>query len=132
MWQFCIQQFAGFDPLHQIFGGGPGCLYFLDAGHSVFSDAALDSAHNELLHYLLTTGFAGLACYMGLLVCMCLSVAKTIRKGISPAFLCPLLMGVFGYLAQSLVNIAQPFSTPYLFLFLALLKSHIAQPNNPR
>ncbi len=120
IWRFCIEQFRMFPPLYRLFGGGPGCLYHLDAARNIFADASVDSAHNEFLHYLLTGGIAGLCCYLGLLISSCVSSA---RRCVNHPLAGTLLLCAFCYLAQSAVNIAQPVSTPYLFLFLGMLRA---------
>lgn len=120
IWRFCIEQFRMFQPLHRLLGGGPGCLYHLDAARNIFNDASIDSAHNEFLHYLLTGGIVGLGCYLGLLISSC---AASMRRCAEHPLAGALLLCVLCYLAQSVVSIAQPVSTPYLFLFLGMLRA---------
>ena len=123
VWRFCMMQYAAFDPLRQFIGGGPGCIYML-AGQSVFADAALDSAHNEYLHYLVTIGATGLACYLGMVG---VTLRRAVRTCAQNPLLLALLMGVISYLAQAAVSIAQPASTPYLFVFLGLMQGTLRQ-----
>ena len=120
IWRFCIEQFRQFTPLQKLLGAGPGCLYRLDAARNLFPDASVDSAHNEFLHYLLTTGVAGLGCYLAVLLS---TLRSTLRHCAQSPLICGLTLCLVSYLAQSFVNIAQPVSTPYLFLCLGLLRA---------
>lgn len=116
IWSYCISAFSRFDLTHQLFGGGPGCLFYLDSNGALFGDAALDSAHNEYLQYLLTIGITGVASYLGMLVC---AVYTSWRSCASSPLLLGFCVGLLCYVMQATVNIAQPISTPYLFLFLS-------------
>ena len=46
---------------------------------------------------------------------------RALRSSANPV-LFGLLLGILGYAAEALVGIAQPVSTPFLFLFLALAR----------
>ncbi len=118
IWAYSLDAYRSFFPLAKLFGGGPGCLYRYDLPHPLFSDAVLDTAHNEYLQYLLTIGAAGLAAYLGLLLTAAVSALRRAERE-------PLALGCFvgvaAYAVQAAVNIAQPFSTPFLFVFLGIL-----------
>ena len=121
IWAFCARLYASFTPLQKLFGGGPGALYFADAQNRVFADAALDTAHNEYLQYLLVTGAVGLIGYLGFL-------AGALRTGARSLARDPMRLGflfaAIAYAAQAVVNIAQPFTTPLLFAILGVLLMH--------
>ncbi len=118
IWTYCVNLYASFSPAQKLFGGGSGVLFYADQTNRVFQDAALDTAHNEYLQYLLTTGILGLAAYLSTLF-------FSIRSGLKVSTKCPAIRGltiaVVTYAAQSVVNIAQPASTPLLFVLIGLL-----------
>ncbi len=117
IWAYCLSAFREFSAFKKLFGGGPACLLAYDAQHPLFPDAYLDSAHNEYLQYLLSSGIVGLSGYL-------LLIAGTAAAALKRAEASPLALagmaGVIAYAAQAVVNIAQPVSTPYLFLLLGM------------
>ena len=117
IWRSCLQLFAAFPWPQKLLGGGSGCLVRWDAGHRVFQDALVDAAHNEYLHYLLTSGLLGLGTY---LACLFLRCRDTLLRDGSPLSLA-LLGGCAAYALQAAVNIAQPVTTPLFFALLAVL-----------
>ncbi len=118
IWTYCVELYRSFSPVRKLFGGGPGCLFAADQLQPVFSDAALDSAHNEYLQYLLSFGALGLAAYVCALAC---SVRAGLRACAREPLVCGFCAAVLACTAQAVVNIAQPVSTPLLFLFLGVL-----------
>lgn len=117
IWRFCINTFKADAPLHRLIGGGPGCIARADAKKPLFSDAIVDSAHNEYLQYLMTAGILGLASYLALLGLTAWESLRYDRSPLSAA----LLLGAVAYAAGAFVNIAQPASTPLFFLVLTVL-----------
>lgn len=76
-----------------------------------------DSAHNEFLHYLVTTGVTGVAAYISLIVTILYRCIKRCKDRI------PFLIVIFviiSYCSQSLFNVATPIITPYIFVFLGI------------
>jgi len=126
IWNWCARLYASFTPAQKIMGGGPGVVYYADAQNRLFADAALDSAHNEYLHYLLTVGAAGLAAYLFALV-------AALRSGLRAAAGNPLVRGfvvaLAAYAVQASVSIAQPASTPLLFVIAGLLAAQKPHSN---
>ena len=120
IWMFAARVYDRYTPLQKVFGAGPGALFHADAIQRVFSDAALDAAHNEYLQYLLVSGAAGLAAYLFALV---FALRAGIRKsGLSPAAR-GLSVALAAYAVQAVVNIAQPMSTPLVFLIIGVFIS---------
>jgi O-antigen ligase len=118
IWAFVLRFFGSQPPLQQLLGGGSGVLFHADAIKPLFSDAALDTAHNEYLQYLVTNGILGLMSYLAALV---FALRTGILRGVrQPAFL-GLSVAVIAYAVQATVNIAQPASTPLLFVLLGVL-----------
>lgn len=86
--------------------------------------SVFDSAHNEYLNYLVTIGILGLAAYL-------LTIAAIIVRGIKHCKnslpMLVIILVIASYCAQALFNLAQPITTPYLFLFLAMGEAVIRQ-----
>lgn len=116
VWNACFDRWMGMPLWQKVFGGGSGCLARMDKLSPVFKNAILDAAHNEPLHMLLTNGIAGTMLYAVLNISL---IRRSIVQG-APETLA-LCAGLIGYLAQSLVNIAQPMTTPLYYIFLAML-----------
>ncbi|MDE7390686.1 MAG: O-antigen ligase family protein, partial [Lachnospiraceae bacterium] len=79
--------------------------------------SVFDSAHHEYLNYLVTIGITGLVAYVTAMISVVVRGFKHCKKSL------PLLIIVFViicYNAQSMFNIAQPITTPFLFVFLGL------------
>ena len=127
IWAFCLRVYGSFSPVQKLFGGGPGALYHADALTHVFTDAALDTAHNEYLQYLLVSGGAGLLSFLGFLALTLITGAK---KSLSDPRSRGLIVAVAAYAVQALVNISQPASTPLFFVFCGLILSISAQPDD--
>jgi len=75
-----------------------------------------DNAHCEFLQYIVTTGILGAASYYGMAATSFGYILKRL-KGDGIAIAC--LVGSIGYLAQGLVNLNQPITTPFYFVLLA-------------
>ncbi len=118
IWSRCVAWYRTYPFLQKLIGGGSGVVYALDSVAPLFPDAVMDSAHNEYLHLLLTTGICGLLAYLGLLIGALMPALRRMR-GNALAMACAL--SVLAYAVQAAVNIAQPFSTPLLYAYLAAL-----------
>ena len=117
-WVSFWQMFLSSPLSQKLIGSGAGSLADWDRAHRLFSDAVTDSAHNEYLHYLLTGGLIGCLSYLALIV-LALRRALTCPSREKTA----LALSCAAYALQAFVNIAQPFTTPLFFAFLALLLS---------
>ena len=127
IWIYCLRFFRSF-PLHSmLFGSGANCLALFDMQHPLYSSTAiLDSAHNEYLQYLLAAGIIGLAGYVALITSTVVMALKRTKRSI---FSCVCIVGILAYASQALVNIAQPISTPYMFLLLGMLAGYSHEPH---
>ena len=76
-----------------------------------------DSAHNEYLQYLVTMGAFGLITYVGLIITSIRNCVKTWKD--EPVMLAVLML-IVSYITQAFVNVEQPITTPFLFLFVAI------------
>ncbi len=77
-----------------------------------------DNAHNEFLHYLITTGLFGLGSYIAILFSAVLLYKKQQTSLLQKA----LILSVIGYGIQSFFNIIQPIATPFIFITVALIR----------
>ena len=117
-WKYCIDKFGDYSFGEKLFGKGPETLSMLTDNSGMYKTKHLDQAHNEFLHYLMTVGIAGLASYLALIGGTVRAVLKELKnEPLAQALLC----GCIGYWAQSFFNIAQPFSTPAMFAFIACI-----------
>lgn len=73
-----------------------------------------DNAHNDLIQYLVTTGVFGVVSYLLLVFTAVRSCLKS-TNDITRAMLLP----IAAFFVQSLVNITQPLTTPFFFMFIA-------------
>jgi len=128
IWAACIKLYQSFPLWQKLIGGGSGVLAQNLVQGTVFPDAAVDAAHNEYLHILLTGGLLGLSSFISLLVLL-LWPAGT--KQASPKAR-GLALGIAAYAAQAFVNIAQPATTPLFFALLTLLSWELAGVQNPQ
>ena len=128
IWLFAARLYRSYSPAQLVFGAGPGSLFHADAVNRVFHDAALDTAHNEYLQYLLVSGALGLAAYLATLGFALCSGAQKLAQ--SAAYR-GLLLALAAYAAQAAVNIAQPMSTPLVFLLVGILISRFPNPEQP-
>jgi len=120
-----VKAYSGLPLLHRIFGTGEASFRFIIAAVTVQQDATyyskiLDSAHNELLHYMITIGVLGLVNYI-LIIGHLLKRVFTNEDNTSIQY--ALGLAVLCYFMQSIFNIAQPITTPLLFIVLAVLSS---------
>lgn len=118
IWKQCIEAYSEFSFGEKLFGIGPEALYRVVETAEVFGERKLDQAHNEYLQYLLTTGTFGLLSYLSVILSITVTVVKRLRHN-------TLAIGAFAalvsYWVQAIVNIAQPFTTPIMYLYIALI-----------
>ncbi len=106
-------------------GYGPDTFYYAFAPYfselsDKFGDSSTNCAHNELLNYLITTGFLGLSAYLTFVVSAIARAVKSAEKSfLAIVFAAPVLC----YLIQSIVNISNPIVTPFLFIYIGLIEA---------
>ena len=127
IWTFVMQVFERMPFVQKLFGASSGGLFHADSVKPIFSDAALDTAHNEYLQYLVTNGALGLACYLGAVF---LALREGFRRSAREPVYRGLTLAVLAYAAQAVVNIAQPMTTPILFVLLGILISRQSDLNS--
>ena len=122
IWTKSLELYRDAPFMNKLFGFGNGSLktlmntYYYDEMVAV-TNKVYDNAHNELLQYLVTTGFFGILSYIGLCVASFVYILKN-SHGRVIAYMC--LSAILGYFVQGLININQPITTPFMFLFMAL------------
>lgn len=123
VWNRLFRIYQDLPFVNKVFGTGNESIYTLMSAR--YSDEMIevtgtvyDSAHNEYLQYLVTMGIVGLITYLGLIITSIVNGVKLVKE--NPLCM-PLLAGMIGYVVQAFVNVEQPITTPFLFLFLALM-----------
>jgi len=124
IWTFVIGVYDKLPFAQKLFGASSGALFHADAVSPIFSDAGLDTAHNEYLQYLITNGLLGLVCYLAVLF---FALREGFRRSKSDPFYRGLTLAVAAYAVQATVNIAQPMTTPLLIVLIGILVSRKAQ-----
>jgi len=120
IWAFAAQVYGKLPWYQKLFGASSGALFHADAVNPLFSDAALDTAHNEYLQYLITNGALGLLCYLAALG---FAIRAGIKRGNEEPVYRGLTLAVIVYAVQAAVNIAQPLTTPLFFVLIGILIS---------
>lgn len=132
IWSKCGEIFGDADFVHKLFGHGQESLRALM--NERYYDEMLqvtkkvyDNAHNELLQYLITIGITGLVSYLGMFFTSFVYIWKRAKKRVIP-YVC--LVAMTGYFAQALINVGQPITTPFLFVFMALGLGYVRNLRN--
>ncbi len=128
IWRQCVQLFKEFSWKEKLFGIGPEALQNVTVSGEVFQGKKLDQAHNEYLHYLLTSGICGMVSYVALLGTV---IYTTVRKCKDNMLCIGLFSGLVAFWLQAFVNLAQPFTTPILFAFIAVINGICNQKKTP-
>ncbi|MDO4739615.1 MAG: O-antigen ligase family protein [Eubacteriales bacterium] len=122
IWQKTAALYAQLPPLQKLLGVGPDLLKPLLEAECYdemvrLTGILFDNAHNEYLQLLITTGALGLAGYLLMVAGALRALWQNMREQ-------PALFGCFlalcAHLAQAAFNIAQPETTPAVFLLLAV------------
>ena len=74
-----------------------------------------DSAHNEYIHYLICFGMIGLISYLGIFIS---GIRYTLKAAKENFDMCVIALAVISYMAQAVVNIAIPITTPVFFTLM--------------
>lgn len=125
IWMFAAGLYEKLPFAQQLFGASSGALFHADAVSPLFSDAGLDTAHNEYLQYLVTNGALGLLSYLAALF---IALVSGVRRGKTEPVYRGLTLAVLVYAAQATVGIAQPMTTPLLFVLIGVLISRRSAP----
>lgn len=119
IWRFCAKTYLNdYNIIEKLFGTGPETLNKITASAKLFERKSLDQAHNEYLQYLMTTGLIGVSAYLGVIGTTIYTVIKKLKES---TFAVALLTGLVAYWMQATVNIAQPFTTPIVYIYIACI-----------
>lgn len=121
IWTKSAELFKNAPVINKLFGYGNESLkalmntYYHDEMVAV-TKKIYDNAHNELLQYLVTTGLCGMISYLGLFISGFYYIFKNSKKDVM-AYISLAVM--IGYFVQGLINLNQPITTPFYFVFMA-------------
>ncbi len=117
-WMFCVNEFVNAPLVSKLFGLGPETYHHLTENTDFYSTKSLDQVHNEYIQYLISVGIWGLGSYLCIIGATIINCFKRIKDNdVATSILC----GLIAYWVQAIVNIAQPFTTPIMFVFIAVL-----------
>ena len=120
-WRIAFTNFTqNFSWFQRLFGYGPD-TYLIVSERTFYEEMVnryhevYDSAHNEYINYLICEGLIGLIAYLGIFISAMKNGIKNLSK--NPFILAP-VMAVLAYMAQAVVNIAIPITTPVFFTLM--------------
>lgn len=119
IWRNAIEEFSGFSLWKKLIGYGPetfGILLINKTAGNPYNQI-FDSAHNEYLQFLLTTGIVGLISYV-IFILTC--IKKCFSNGKKNPFIIAVAFGIICYSAQAFVNLSLPIVTPVFWLLLGM------------
>lgn len=122
IWNKTLYSYSQLPLIQRLFGYGLDTTNQLLVNECGKSMLRYDNAHNEFIQYLVTTGIVGLGLYLSVFIC---SVKKAIKYMEDEPIVFAYIAVIICYLVQSIVNINQPITTPFLFVFLGMLENHI-------
>lgn len=121
IWRKAVEIYNNSSFAEKIFGHGQETVKGLTVSYCYedmikLTKKVYDNVHNELLQYLLTIGLAGVVAYVGMVVSALIYIFK--NRNNSVAYIS--MAVIIGYLAQSLINLNQPITTPLFFVVLGI------------
>lgn len=132
MWINGVKEYLSFDFMHILFGSGCDTFYYVFEPYFEeltvrFNNSSTNCIHSEYLNYLITQGLVGLLSYLTVIAATIYRAFKTSKDNI--LVLC-FVFPVITYCAQAVVNIYQPITTPFLFIFIAMCEC-LSRNSNP-
>lgn len=116
IWIYCFDKFKAFSFKEKLFGIGPEALQNITGTITLHRGKSLDQAHNEYLQYLMTTGILGLLSYLSVIGAVIYVMIKRLK---SNTLAVAIFAALSSYWIQAFVNIAQPFTTPIMYVYVA-------------
>ena len=120
-WRIAFTNFTqNFNWFQRFFGYGPE-TYLVVTERTFYHEMVdkygevYDSAHNEYIHYLICFGMVGLISYLGIFISGLRYTLKVVKDN---ADMCVIALAVIAYMAQAVVNIAIPITTPVFFTLM--------------
>ena len=132
-WRIAFTNFTqNFNWFQRIFGYGPE-TYLVVTERTFYHEMVerygevYDSAHNEYVHYLICFGMVGLVSYLGTFIS---GIRYALKSTKDNADMCVIALAVIAYMAQAVVNIAIPITTPVFFTMMYMGVAHYLSTRN--
>ena len=126
-WRIAFTNFTqNFNWFQRFFGYGPE-TYLVVTERTFYHEMVdkygevYDSAHNEYIHYLICFGLVGLISYLGTFIS---GIRYTLKAAKDHLDMCAIALAVIAYMAQAVVNIAIPITTPVFFTLMYMGVAH--------
>lgn len=124
IYSITMQTFKKLPFINKVFGNGQSSIsqllnqFYGDELASM--GISINSAHNQILDYLIIGGILAVICYLGVVLCSFVNTIKMINKGKTNG-----LVGlvVIAYFAQACFNIEQTNTTPFFWLFVFIVEA---------
>lgn len=118
-----------FTPLQKMFGYGADTFKLLMMRYyPPETNIVFDSAHNEYLHFLMTTGLVGMVSYAA---CLASSIFAMVKSMKDRPEVVAIMFVVLAYATQAIVNINLPVVFPLIWQLLAMgLSKGVGENNN--
>lgn len=116
IWIYCLNKFKGYNLKEILFGVGPESLQNITGTITLHRGKSLDQAHNEYLQHLMTTGVFGLLSYLSVIGGVIYVMVKRLKDN---TLAVSIFAALVSYWVQALVNLAQPFTTPIMYVYVA-------------
>lgn len=122
VWNWLTQFFADAPLSVKLFGTGPDTttqVLYENFYQEMVQELGVyyASAHNEYLNYLVNIGLVGTILYFSLLIS---SLIQCVKKVHSDSFYGAIALAIVSYSVMATVNISQPITVPFIYLFIAL------------
>ncbi len=129
VWAYLTSAFFKLGPVQIFIGTGPDTIYqvlqhFFSDQMSIGQLLDFDSAHNEYLQYLITTGIFGLTAYLTFVIS---GITRYFRSSENKAhpYLFAITLSCLCYAVQACFNISMITTTPFFFILMALGEASI-------
>ena len=116
IFKLCFRLIGDFSFKEILFGIGPESL---QNEKIIYDELFVDQAHCEFLQNFISTGFFGLISQLGIILSTIIILVKNKNNQIC----CAVALGLLAYWAQASVNIAQPLTSPFIYVYLAIISS---------
>ncbi len=130
LWYISVNGFMDGDLREKIIGWGPGTIdqaavvYTFEIVDAYGGFYYLETAHNDIFEYLVTMGIVGVVSYVGIYLTIIRDYVHMVRTKVdftSPTLFA--LMGLIGYIGQSIMNGPHPLTTAMFFALLAVYRA---------
>jgi len=125
MWIRTLEIYRSSSIKNMLIGSGPDTLrsvFYPVYGQEMLAlyNENTNAVHNEYLQYLITHGILGALSYISIIA---FSLYRSFKKAAQNPAVLVFAFAIMGYASQAIVNIAQPITTPYLIVFIAIAEN---------